>query len=193
MKKRWQHVNRGILLLLAVIIAVVSYLVSDSIHNSRERKEVKEIASQYIIDSYPLFITPSDFDFFFWNSIDSDTLLPAVHSQAGSLSHYFADNELVRNQAFDQSFDFFRYYSSLKMRPDKCTRVPESVEILELYNGSASVVVRSTTKIDFINEDGTITYEELATQDDLQFLYTDGEWKLVQTKSNLNIQSGYEF
>ena len=79
------------------------------------------------------------------------------------------------------------------MRPDKCTRVPESVEILELYNGSASVVVRSTTKIDFINEDGTITYEELATQDDLQFLYTDGEWKLVQTKSNLNIQSGYEF
>ena len=58
MKKWWQHVNRGIILLLAVIIAVVSYLVSDSIHNSRERKEVKEIASQYIIDSSPLFIAP---------------------------------------------------------------------------------------------------------------------------------------
>ena len=136
MKKWWQNVNRGILLLLILIIAVVSYLVSDSIHNSKERKAIKEIATQYVIDSSPLYITPSDFDFFSWNSIDSDTLLPEIHSQAGSLSHYFVDNELVRNQAFDQSFDFFRYYSSLKRRPEKCTRVPESVEILELYNGS---------------------------------------------------------
>lgn len=190
MKKWWQNVNRGILLLFIVIIAVVSYLVSDSIQNSHEKKMLKEIASQYVVDSSPLFITPKDFDFFSWNSIDSETLLPAIHSQASSVAHYFVDNEMVRNQAFDRSFDYFCNYSSLRRRPENCTRVPLSVEITQLYNGSATVIVHSTTKIDYLEEDGSIGFEERVCDDELRFLYIDGEWKLVHTDSNLNYYSG---
>jgi len=185
MKKWWKNVNRGLLLLLIVIIAVVTYLIADSIHNNKEKKVIREIASQYISDSSSLFSTPEDFDFFSWNGAYSESLSEALYSRAKPLEHYYVDNEIVLHQEIDKCQEFFMYYFSLQVSPVSCTRTPAKIEISQLYNGSATVIVSTVSKIEYTSPDGSRGVDERKSTDTLQFLHTDGEWRLVQVDSGL--------
>ena len=185
MRKWWKDVNRGIVLLIIAIIAVISYLIADTIHNNKEKKVLKEIAAQYTIDSAPLFTTPEDFDFFSWNGAYTDSLSEELYSRAKPLDHYYVDNETVRHQEIDKIQQFFMYYYNQQYCPVSCTKSPGNIEITQIYNGSATAVVKTVSKIEYISSDGSRGVDERNTTDTLQFLYTGGEWKLVQVSSDL--------
>ena len=63
MKKWWQQVNRGLLLLALVVLAVSVYLIIDSANIKKDKAAIKELSEQFITESSAYFICPSDFEF----------------------------------------------------------------------------------------------------------------------------------
>ena len=190
MKKWWQNINRGILLLIIAIIAVTSYLISDSIKTKNEKAKLKEITTQFASDSSILFAFPQDIDFFSWDGMESDNLRPAMYSQTESLNHYFCDNEVIRKQEIDKSQLFFRNYYERQLCPISCTRSLVRIEINEIYNGSATISLFTENKIDYKDQDGKKGYAEIEATDTLVLLKIDGQWKIIKLDSTLTEYEG---
>ena len=130
MKKWWQHMNRGLLLLFVAVLAVSVYLFMD---HEKTKKE----------------------------------------------------NEAVRNNQISYYFSFFENCRLNETLPANCTRVPLSIEVRDIYNGSATVVVTTQTTIEYTKEDDSRQTEVTTTEDTLLFLKQEGEWKLVSARSNM--------
>ena len=62
MKKWWQNINRGILLLIVVLLGLSVYLLVDEANTRKEKKAVRELASEYARESSCLYQFPSGSD-----------------------------------------------------------------------------------------------------------------------------------
>ena len=191
MKKWWQNINRGILLLIVVLLGLSVYLLVDAANTRKEKKVVRELSSEYARESSCLYQFPSGSDFWSWNGLDSDEILPALLSQAEPLNRFFCDNEAVRKNEISKCWTFFRESFFMQMCPLSVTKTPVEIKISEIYNGSASVSVYSRTTIEYTDKNGKQTMNEIDTTDSLVFHHIDGEWKLVKADSTRNEFSDY--
>ena len=191
MKKWWQNTNRGVLLLLVVLFAVAIYLVCDAINIRKEKKTVKDLASQYAIESSCMYSFPSGLDYWSWNGFDITDLIPAIHNQAEPLKHYFYDNETVQEQETDKFVYFFRYCFDRQLCPVSATKQITDIKFHEIYNGSASITVYSKTTVEFLDAGGKKVVNEMDSDDTLSFLKINGEWKIVKADCSLNNYEGW--
>ena len=184
MKKWWQQVNRGLLLLALAVLAVSVYLIIYAAEIKKDKKVVKEISEQFISDSSVYFICPSDLDF--WAE---DELSSSMSAQLEPVSSYYCENDAVRDMQIKYYFSFFATTRENQICPVNCVRKPLKVDIEEIYNGSATVVVNTQTTMEYKKEDETMLSEVFTSDETLTFLKQDGEWKLVSVTSNvMNIE-----
>lgn len=193
MKKWWQNTNRGIVLLLVVLFAVGVYIFIDAMNIRKEKKIVKDLASQYASESSSMYSFPADLDFWSWNGFDITELMPAIHEQAEPLKHYFYDNETVQMQETNKFIYFFRDCFDMQLCPVSANKQVTDIEIQEIYNGSSTVRVTSKTTVEYIEKSGKKIINEMVTDDTLVFLKINGEWKLVKADSSLNDYAGVIF
>ena len=192
MIKWWQKTNRGIILLLAVLLSVSIYLVIDAVNAKKERTKLTDLSSQYITESSLLFTYPEELDFWTKNAILPENLFPALSAQADPIKHYFCDNEAVIEQEIEESYSFFKKYYESEHCPRVCTRTPYKIEIKELYHDSATVYVYSRTSVEYSDLSGKRYSDESDTMDTLFFLKLNGEWKLINSDSAMNEYFGEE-
>ena len=101
MKKFWQQINRGLVLLFAVVIGVTIYLIVDSQNKKKQRDELIKLSTMFISDSSRLYEFPEDIDFWDRSNIKQDALLPALYQNATPIYHYFCDNEEARKSQIE--------------------------------------------------------------------------------------------
>ncbi|MBO4650451.1 MAG: hypothetical protein IK109_00390 [Clostridiales bacterium] len=189
MKKWWQQVNRGLLLLALAVLAVSVYLIIYAAEIKKDKKVVKEISEQFISDSSVYFICPSDLDFWAQEEFTEDELSSSMSAQLEPVSSYYCENDAVRDMQIKYYFSFFATTRENQICPVNCVRKPLKVDIEEIYNGSATVVVNTQTTMEYKKEDETMLSEVFTSDETLTFLKQDGEWKLVSVTSNvMNIE-----
>lgn len=185
MKKWWQQVNRGLLLLALVVLAVSVYLIIESANIKKDKAAIKELSKQFITESSAYFICPSDFEFWEQEEFTEESLSKAMASQLAPVSSYYCENEAVRNMQINYYFRFFASTRENQICPVNCVRKPLKIDIKEIYNDSATVVVNTQTTMDYMTEDENRMSEVITSDETLLFLKQDGEWKLVSVKSNV--------
>ena len=185
MKKWWQHMNRGLLLLFVAVLAVSVYLLMDHEKTKKDKKAIIEITKEFISDSSAYFTCPDGFDFWGQEELTEESLSSLMAAQTAHVETYFCENEAVRNNQISYYFSFFENCRLNETLPANCTRVPLSIEVRDIYNGSATVVVTTQTTIEYTKEDDSRQTEVTTTEDTLLFLKQEGEWKLVSARSNM--------
>ena len=185
MKKWWQQVNRGLLLLALAVLAVIVYLLIDNAELKKDRKTVIEISEQFITDSSLYFSCPSDFDFWAQEEFSEDELMDAMSAQIAPMSSYFCENDAVRKMQINYFYPFFSSVRTNQICPVNCSRKPMNIEVKEIYNGSATVIVTTQSFFDYMKEDETRLTETATSIETLRFLKQDGEWKLVSVNSDM--------
>lgn len=184
MKKWWQHMNRGLLLLFVAVLAVSVYLFIDHAKTKKDKADIIEISKDFISDSSSYFICPDDLDFWGEEELTDEALASLMASQTQNAESYFCENEAVRKNQISYYFPFFEYCRMNQILPSNCTRVPLSVEIQEIYNGSATVIVSTQTTIEYTKQDDSRQTEVSSSEDTLLFLKQGDEWKLVSARNN---------
>ena len=186
MRKWFNQVNRGVLLFIAALLCVAIYLAVDGYRISREKKVLRDLTSQYISDSSILYVFPEGLDFSDRESIRKDTLLPVLYKNAEPIYHYFCDNEAVRKAQVDSTYNYMYGTFVSESKPIACSRSATSIEVIEVYRNSATVIASTQTVFEKEDETGKIVSNEIYLTETLFFLYQDGQWKLVSTESPLN-------
>ena len=185
MKKWWQQVNRGLLLLALAVLAVSVYLIIDGAQTKKDKVAIKEIAEKFIPESSVYLTCPSGFDFWLQDELDKDSLVSSMSAQVKPLESYYCDNEAVRNSQIDYYFPYFSACRENQICPANCTRKALSVDISEIYNGSATVYVSTQTTVEYKKEDEALLSEVYTCDEILYFLKQEDGWKLVSVQSNM--------
>lgn len=186
MKKRLRNVNRGIVLLGILIIAVAIYLVIYSSNQNKKKAALRALASDYITRSSSLYVFPKPDDFTSIMNGKSDEILDVLYESASPVFPYIADNEAIRKELVAKNFNFFGKALDDEHCPITCTRTVEEIQIEECYMDTAIVRVYSVTTFEFRGKDNNVSAADYTTQDIIQFLYIDGTWKIVNVNSSLN-------
>lgn len=186
MKKWWQQMNRGVLLLFVAVLAVSIYLIFDGAEKKKDKAELEEISAQFISDSSLYFTYPSDETF--WKTeeaLSEDDFADLMSVQAQSLSSYFCENEAVRDTQLKYYYMFYATSRENRLCPVVCSRIPLKIDVQEIYNDSATVVISTQTTIEFIDEEDSRKNDVVTSDDTLLFLKLEGEWKLVSAQSEI--------
>ncbi|MBO4474763.1 MAG: hypothetical protein J5750_07650 [Clostridiales bacterium] len=184
--KRWfSQVNRGLVLLLVVILGVAVYIVLATLKTNKQRSVLRELAIQYTSDSAILYTFPQDVDYHDRSAMTRDALLPVLYKKAEPVYHYFCNNTAVQNAQVDATYNYLYISCMSEQVPVSCTRTVTSVEIDEVYRGSATVLVYSNTVIEYQDMEGKRSTHESQVQDTLLFVYQDGEWKIANVNCDL--------
>ena len=189
MKKWISQVNRGIILLLAVVLGVAIYIFADTLKANKHRTVLRDLAIQYTYDSSILYTFPQDLDL---NSTKiRDVLLPSLYEKAEPIYHYFCNNDTVRHAQVDATYNYMYVSFISDMIPVSCSRTVTKVEVEEIYRGSATVCVYSNAVIEFQDSEGKRSTREAQVQDILLFVYQDGEWKIANDSCDLTQMYDY--
>ena len=191
MKKWLSQVNRGIILLLAVVIGVAIYICVETIKTNKQRMILRELAIRYTSDSSILYTFPQTIDYADRSAMTRDALLPVLYKNAEPVYHYFCNNDAVRKAQVDATYNYMYMAYMSDSFPISCTRNVTGVEIEEVYRGSATVYVITNTVIEYQDAEGKRSTQESQIQDILLFVYQDGEWKIANVNSDLTPQYEY--
>ncbi len=186
MKKLWQHMNRGLLLLFVAILAVSTYLLIDNAQTKKDKAKIKDISEQFINESSVYFVCPSEPQFWEQGQWTEEALASLMTAATNKMESFFCENEAVRHAQVKYFFPFFDNCRANQLCPVNCTRTPLLIEISEIYNGSATVFVSTQTTVEFIKEDGSRVSQVYTSNETLLFLKQETEWKLVSAEIHLD-------
>ena len=186
MKKWLRNVNRGIVLLGILVIAVAIYLAIYSSEQSKKKASLHDLASNYINQSSAMYVFPKPDEFISIMNGNSDEIMNVLYESASPVFQYIENNEAIRKELVKKNLTFYENALNDEHCPITCTRTVEEIQIEECYMDTATVRVYSMTTFEFRDKDNTISAEDYPTQDIIQLLYIDGSWKIVNVNSSLN-------
>lgn len=186
MKKWLRNVNRGIVLLGILIIAVAIYLVIYSSNQSKKKAALHDLASDYVTSSSYMYVFPRPEEFISIMNGDSDEMMNILYDSASPVFQYIENNDAIRKELVKKNLVFYGNALNEELCPITCTREVEEVQIEECYMDTATVRVYSQTTFEYKDKKNNISAENYATQDVIQLLYIDGSWKIVNVISSLN-------
>lgn len=150
MIKHLNKINRGLVFFLILLSVVTIYLIVRAQSDKKLQPELQDIASDFVTDAADLVVLPENYREVSWDKgyYDLDAFTEIANSRTEKLSHYYSDNEAIRE------------YSSTWMRMSFMQQTSESVYILSSQPviekfGSFSVY-KDTATLSFVLSD-TIT------------------------------------
>ena len=186
MKKWLRNVNRGIVLLGILVIAVAIYLAIYTSSQNKKKASLRDLATNYVTQSSSMYVFPEPENFVKVMNGKSDEIIDFLYNTASPVFPYIAENEAIRKELVAKNCNFFSNALNDEHCPITCTRTVEGIQIDECYMDKAVVRVFSVTTFEFRDMNNNISAEDYSTEEVLQLFYIDGTWKIVNVMSSLN-------
>ena len=187
--RRWlQRINRGIILLILLVVGVVVYCCIDAYHHRAQRDRIEEVVVRHIEESTVLYtfpeipnVSPQDASELSEQHIDS------LYERAFALSHDLSSNEAIRQEIANQYVTMLqRVTIYFRKFPTTCTREVVSFHVEEIYHDSAIVRLEIENKFTLTDEDGKSHVDSINSIEYYYLLVENDEWKIYSIESDIS-------
>ncbi len=187
--RRWfQRINRGIILLILLVVGVVVYCCIDAYHHRAQRDRINEVVVRHVEDSTVLYtfseipdVSPQDaFEL-------SEQSIASLYDRAISLSHDLSGNKAIQQEIANQYVTILqRITVYFRKFPTTCTREVVSFHVEEIYHDSAMVRLEIENKFTLMDEDSKIHVDSITSIEYYYLLVENDEWKIYSIESDLS-------
>lgn len=186
MRKWLSKANRGIIILCAVLLFLSVYLIYDLVQSKKNEKVVLSISNQFITDCGKVLSSGENLDVNSMDLSDYNYDLNAftrylVESEFSSISDYYYPNDAIKDLQIEVfQNDYFRILDERGAILLSCSQVPtQHVKECSVYKYSASVTLSVNRVLELMDENGKRFSESENCIYNIDFLYVDGEWKII--------------
>lgn len=156
------------MVLFLILLSVVTiYLIVRAQADKKLQPELQDIAAEFVSDAANLVVLPESYREASWDKgyYDLDEFVEITGERTEELSHYYSDNETIRE------------YSSMWMNMSFMQQTSESVYIL-----SSQPVIEEFRSFSVYKGKATLSF---VISDKLTVLMPDGQEKTTETNSNV--------